>query len=776
MNKIFMLAKGNIRKAKGQMIILATLFLIAACLLIMGLSVLLGFGTRFDELVEELNASDAHFNMSQFLFTSEVEDLFRQYSTDFEVHSGLDLFNSEVTWNDDVFNTGIIFYNIEDNRRLSQWKLVGEYLPLTHNSVYVPYMLRFSAGYNLGDVISVVFENHTLYFTVSGFVENIWVDAMGLSPRVYIPQSRFEELYDLFPNRRGVYIYVNGISNVQNFANLVGIEMAVGNTGFNPDYWLSFTTLDQVISSRTGIAYMMSVLMVSLTFIIAIVSIMVIRFRIKNSIEEDMPKIGSLMSIGYTSRQIKSSIMAQYVSVVFISVVLSIIPAVLLLPFVGQIFAVLSGLYWQPGFMPLPVAITVLGITSFVFIFTTISARGIKKITPVLALRGGVKTHNFKRNPLPLDKSPFSLNITLAFKSVFQNFRQSVMMFIILFAVTFTSVIALVIFYNASVDITAFEQVPGIERMNSVIAFTPDQDNFVFQNEVNSHPDVRDTQFWHQGATTVSNEFTIFMAMEDFDRRVTRNVFEGIFPRYTNEIAITWLLAQEIGASVGDLVYVGDDNLPFLVTGFLSGFELGPFGAFLTFDGALKIFPDIPFSVLGVYLNPGTDASIFGQEMEAKFYEYTFLVLDFDEQFERGVSGFANIMSLVGVIIITISAFVILLVLYFVISSTIVRKYRDLGIQKAIGFTTINLMNQISLTFSFPIFFGSIVGAVLGVLSVNPLMLVGMRTMGVMQSNLIINIPWVISSAVIVIFSAYFISMLVTWRIKKISAYELVTE
>jgi len=173
MNKIFMLAKGNIRKAKGQMIILAILFLIASALLIMGLSVILGFNTHFDELVEELNASDAHFNMAQHMFTPEIEEIFRQHSTDFETQSGLDLLGSELTWNDDVFNIGVIFYNISDSRRLSQWKLVGENLPLAHDSVYVPYMLHFSAGYNLGDVITVVTEGQTLTFTVAGFVENI---------------------------------------------------------------------------------------------------------------------------------------------------------------------------------------------------------------------------------------------------------------------------------------------------------------------------------------------------------------------------------------------------------------------------------------------------------------------------------------------------------------------------------------------------------------------------------------------------------------------------
>jgi len=772
-----MLAKGNIRKAKGQMLTLATLFLIAATLLIIGLSVMIGFNTHFDELVEELNTSDAHFNMTQHFFTPEVEEIFYRYSTDFETHSGIAFSGVDLTWGDDAFFSSLIVYNIADSRRLSQWKLVGEYLPLTECSVYVPYILHFSAGYNLGDVITAeVIEGQTLEFTVAGFVENIWMSDMGTSPRFFVPPARFEEIYSSFPHYRGLFVYANGIANVQNFVNTLVGEMDAAHMGFNPHYWLAFLTLNEIISSRTGTAVMVSTLMVAFTIIIGVVSVLVIRFRIKNSIDEDMPKIGSLMSIGYTSRQIMTSIVAQYASIVFVSVAMGVIPAVMLLPIVGRMFGALSGIYWQPGFMPVPAIITVVSLTVFVLIFTRLSARGIKKIAPVLALRGGVQTHSFKRNPLPLDKSFLPVSISLAFKSVLQGLRTSAMMFIILLAVSFTAIVSLVIFYNSAIDLTAFEQLPGIERFNSVIAFTPDQDTALFQDEVNAHPDVRDSQFFGSGLTTVSDEFAIFFAMDDYSRRAVQNVFDGIFPRYENEVALTWLLAQELDVNVGDLVYMGAENLPFLVTGLVSGMEAGPFGAYLTFDGLITLHPDTPRILLGIYLNPGIDAEVFGREMERRYADYIIMTMDFDEQFAHGVASVSDIMSMVGVAILIIAAVVIILVLYFVIGSTIVRKYRDLGIQKAIGYTTVSLMNQISLAFAFPIIFGAAAGAVLGTLAVNPMAALGLRAMGVMQANLIINMAWTVAAGAIMVMLAYVISMLVTWRIRKISAYKLVTE
>ena len=776
MNKIIMLAKGNIRKTKGQMLILAMLFLIASTLLIIGLSVITGFNAHFDGLREELNASDAHFNMARAFFTPEVEELFHQYATDMEIHSGVALNSVELTWGDDIFNTGLILYSIEDTRRLSQWKLVGEYLPLTECSVYVPYMLHFSAGYNLGDVISFVSEGHTMEFTVTGFVENIWVADMGVSPRFYVPPARLNELYDTFPHFIGTFVYANGIQNVQNFINTLILAIDAQEMGFSPQYWANILLIEEIIGSRTGTAFMMSALMVAFTLIIGAVSILVIRFRIKNSIDEDMPKIGSLMSVGYTSRQVIASIVAQYASIVFMSVVIGILPAFVLLPLVGRMFGTLSGMYWQPGFMPVPVVITVVSLTIAVLIFTIISARGIKKIAPVLALRGGVTTHSFKRNPFRLDKSPLPVNVSLALKSVLQGFRKSTMMFFILLSVSFTAIVALVIFYNASVDITAFEQLPGIERFNSVLIFTDDQDNTQFQQEVNAHPNVRDTQFFRNNPSTVNGEFSILFAMDDYSRRVVQNVFSGIFPRYANEVALTVLLAEELDVAVGDLVYMGAADMPFLVTGLVSGMEVGLFGAYVTMDGFISMHPTLSRVMLGVYLNPGIDAVTFAQEMEVRFEDYIILTMDFDEQFAHGVAAVADVMSLVGVIIIIIAAFVVILVLYFVISSTIVRKHRDLGIQKAIGYTTVGLMNQISLAFAFPIILGVLAGAILGAMAVNPLMAMGLRGMGVMQANFIINMVWVVSAGAVITALAYTMCMLVTWRIRKISAYELVTE
>jgi len=114
--------------------------------------------------------------------------------------------------------------------------------------------------------------------------------------------------------------------------------------------------------------------------------------------------------------------------------------------------------------------------------------------------------------------------------------------------------------------------------------------------------------------------------------------------------------------------------------------------------------------------------------------------------------------------------------LYLVIKTTIIRKRRELGIQKALGFTTLQLMNQIALSLSPSIILGAALGAAGAYVFFNPLMEAVMGGMGISQSTLLVPVSWVVVPSAVLVVLAYAISMLIAVRIRKISAYALVSE
>ena len=180
---------------------------------------------------------------------------------------------------------------------------------------------------------------------------------------------------------------------------------------------------------------------------------------------------------------------------------------------------------------------------------------------------------------------------------------------------------------------------------------------------------------------------------------------------------------------------------------------------------------------LYIYLDKGTDAEKFVAELENKLDKSMLpAAINFDKEMAEGMASYQKIVAAMGLAMLVITLLVVTLVIYFVISSSVIRKKRELGIQKAIGFTTYQLMNQLSISFTNPITIGAVIGTLLGAFYTNPMMSLSMKSMGVMKAGFIVDPYWVISFGAATIVFSYLLSMLITWRIRKISAYALVTE
>lgn len=772
-----MLARANIRKTKGQTATLAALLLISSMMLSLGLNVLLGFGSFFDKTSEELNTSDAVILIPEPLYNEEAERYLSENTEQFQIYKGL-LGPTKVIWKDAEREVYEIICDINEPRDFTKVKLVGDSLPETPGAIYLTYRYKVVGGYDLGDSITISFMGEPYHFTVAGFVENIYNDNMHIGEAIYLPSERYNELAEDLPEYRKQIVCANGISSIGKIEYTLLSITGAATRGYGGDFTnvLVAADLSTIKTIRTSMASMISVMLIVVTIVIVIVCLLVIRFRIGNSIEEDMPKIGSLQSVGYTCRQISLSMITQYGVIALAACVIGVFPAYLLLPVVSDVFAIQSGMLWKPSFEVGLNLITVGAMTFVVLAVSLLAARKTRKITPVQALRGGITTHNFKRNHIPLEKSRLPLTAALSVKSVLQGAKQSIMMGVIIAAVSFTSVIAVVLYYNAAVDLSTFEKVPGIERANAAIAFMQEEDMQALRREVAAHKNVRGAQFLDMGKTVIDAAEASIVTMDDYSQRETNNVYEGVFPRYDNEIAVSALLAELLGKGVGDEVSVGLDEKPYLITGLTQGTEAGLYMAYLTVEGTRRIDPRFQQQALMIYLNKGTDAALFTEEMEEVYAGRIHMVVDGDASFAEGVSSFASIVSLIGLAIVIVAGFVVILVLYFVIGSTIIRRRRELGIQKAIGYTTANLMNQITLGFTLPIIIGAVSGCVLGALLTNPFMSVGMAQMGVMKADYIINSTWITATCVCMIVLSYLTSMLITARIRKISAYTLVTE
>ena len=783
MRTIAMLSFANIRKTKGHTVSLFLMFLIAALLLNAGLLVFLNFGSFFEKSTKELNASNVYYIIPSHLYSEEVADYVNNNT------SVLAMQKEDVMWpvatipyKDETREYPFLINDADQKRDISKWKFVGEHLPPDAMSIYLPYVFSIDAGYKLNDEFEMTIKDTILTFTIKGFTEDTFFSSLDTgSIGVYLPHETYEQVNQKLSGKdNAVLIYANLDKVNKEVETGIRERLKEENTAYNPDSTSSLfsVNLDLVKSSRLIMSSIVSVMMVAFAAIIAIVCLIVVRFRIGNSIEEDMTKIGSLRAIGYTSRQIILSIVMQYSLIAFIGSVAGILLSYLATPILSNVFAHQSGLMWVQGFDGV-ISSMALGVVLFVVIIVSVMASGrIHKLNPIVALRGGIVTHNFRRNHLPLDTSKGRLPVVLGFKSMLQNWKQSLMIGVILVAVSFASTFAVVMFYNTVIDTKPFKETPGIEISNAVAVLNPDADSTKLVENIKSMSEVRKVQFIDEVTLRIDNNDVTAYVMDDYSNKETDTVYKGRYPLHSNEVVLAGQLADMLDKKIGERVTIeiGAESAEYMITGLSQGANMGGMNASVRRDGILKLNSNFDQRTLQIYLNTDVKADEFVNKLEDDYGDSLVSTFDMDKLMEQGIAMYTSIVSKVGIVMLVITIIVVILVLYFVINSSIVRKRRELGIQKAIGFTTLQLMNQLSLGLLPPVMIGVIIGSLIGISETNTIMSVAQRSMGIMKANYIIMTSWIALFGVALVVVSYITSMLITYRIRKISAYALVSE
>ena len=285
-------------------------------------------------------------------------------------------------------------------------------------------------------------------------------------------------------------------------------------------------------------------ILVAFAAIIVLVSLIVIRFRVSNSIEDGMANIGVLKAIGYTSRQILSSIILQFILIAFSASVVGVALSYVLMPFLGSVISTLSGLVWMQSFDLNMNLVSAFLVVFCVVIVTLLSAFRVRKILPVAALRGGIQTHSFRKNHFPLETAKGGLHFLLAIKSMLANVKQNIMILLIIIGLTFASVFSVVLYYNIASDNTAFINLFGTEPANVIVVANSDGDRREFLSDLEQMDHVRKVNLFDLIKTKVDGQTVYTNVTDDYNQLENNIVYEGRHPKHENEISISWVVSR----------------------------------------------------------------------------------------------------------------------------------------------------------------------------------------------------------------------------------------
>ncbi len=656
------------------------------------------------------------------------------------------------------------------------------------NPIYISYLYNANLlKAKLGDSVDMKVGDKYYTFQVAGFFESLISSEMGVN---YVSPSLYNEwkteLYNenMKTNKEAdieleepLYTRTLFYMKLKDGVNPTEASGLLTKSFSEREILAYAMSVDNTINDFTYMQNMIAAMIAAFALVITIISMIIIYFRISNSIEQNIVNIGALKALGYTSRQIRLSMILEFAITTMFAIVTGVFASYMVIPVFEVKIRSFSGVAWNHPFDPASFAITCIIILGTVMLVSAISTRMISKLDPVIALRFGINTHSFKKNHAPIDKTAGPLTWIMALKSVLGNTKQNIILFVVMFSIGIVTTFSVFLTYNCVADPS------HLYRMLNLVAADVD---FVFEDEDNQAveiaklPEVEEA-FWTDSVEMTVDGYSIFATITDDWSDISEvNIYEGRSPKYDNEAAIGGNLADTLNVGIGDEIKVayGQKEYKYIVTGLEQ--SAGNYGMdiSLTTEGAEHLEYKTSKKSIGVNVNNHSLASSIK------------LVEDVQDMYGEKISGYGNaietltngeqpvvaIAAAMVAAMVAVSLVVIILSLNLLVKTMIIKKQKEIGIKKALGFSSDQLRTELVLSMLPQISVGAVVGSIVGCNISNQILATMLSTMGIMRSNMEV-FAWM---AVVAVIFAVVVSFALIWlmsgRIKHISAYSLITE
>ena len=787
MNKTSLLTKSNLRKNRGTSVGLFLLMVIATCLIGVSLLIFLDCYPSVSKEAVRLKGGDGYISITGNLegFTDEkIDELINDDTDSHYTYRNLKLTNHPVKFgNGEV----VISIDISDDsaftRPMNTFEVIKEDTSINANYIYLPYQFNTSGGFETGDTFELTDSGKTYSYKVRGFLNVVYGGCNNTALfAVVVDNGSYKKIWDdthaEYENINVIYDLKDGVKNGKFRINAFNDMLKV-----NPGAVIEGYDIDGVISNRTFIGLIIAVsFLVATSLIIAAVAMMLAN-SISNYIRENMKTLGALKAIGYTGKDVKFSLVIWFLIIAAIASVIGIVVAYLVMPLFASIIIGQMGVPYSVTFNLFATLIPVAFVVLFTLIVTVICANKVSKIQPIVALREGVESHNFKKNHVALDKTSLGLNTSLAMKTFFGNMKQNVITFIVLGFMIFCCVISLLLYEN-------FSRKPKLDILATEICAGVVTSDYETREEVldylENRSDIKNIREIINMNVYYNDEESLFCyIVKDLSKFKNTNLcYKGRLPTYDNEIAVSGSLAKAYGFDIGDEIRIdyGDNSFNYIITGFIQTTNNGGREAIFSYKAADHIM-DID-SIPGWYwfdlANESDDVNKnieevnrIIEECEDKYGSHIISTMNFFKMIGGAMTTFQGISVMMLIIMCSISVAVIALILYLLIKSLVYHKRKDYGIYKALGYTSGSLMLQTALSFMPAVIASAIVFSIVSYNVANPYISLFMRSFGLMKCDFVIPVPGVVAIGAGLTVVSFLLALLQTRRIRKIEAYNM---
>ncbi len=580
-------------------------------------------------------------------------------------------------------------------------------------------------GSKIGDKIYFkMSDGSKMEFTIKGISKDacFGADMMG-SHRFIISDNDMNKLLN-DSNYMYSRLYSLDLNNVEEYENSYANQNITVLFGDSKATYKITYIMDMITA---GIFIMASVLLV-------IISIVILRFAIVFTVNEEYKEIGIMKAIGIKDSGIRKLYVTKYMLIATLGSLLGFGASI---PFSSMLMKpAMRNMVIKTDTSNIILQLVISLLVAFVVVvFAYISTGKIKKFTPMDAIRSGSNGERFKKKGV-IKLGGTKKNVTgfMAVNDVFCELRK----YLILFFATVVGVWMVVMPINTIntlrsekigdwfAVITTDIVITNEGKFNDLISKGEKQGFIDLLEEMQAEIETMGYQVkdgsmelgWAGIKIQKGDKTTKSIGMQGLGTDTDDYVYEeGTAPKYENEVAITHIVAKNIDAKVGDTVTItikGEEK-PFIVTAIYQ--SMNNMGEGIRFTDEVSMDYTSMSLCFGAQYNFVEDYSDEEKEEIIKYLQEKMPESDvksFKAFIDSMIGGISDRLVPIKIIMLVIVIIVNILIVMLMQKMFLLRERGEMAMLKSIGFSNKDIIKWQTKRITIVLFLGILVGTITG--------------------------------------------------------------
>lgn len=777
-NKQSLLIKSNIKKSFKQIIALILLVILSSLIFNILLTISMDYSKNFDNQCHKLNSSNyliSTFNISSVDSKNEVKEVLdnNEDVVNYQINDVVGGYGT-IEFGKDSEITNYMFiesYSNATNRNYDKYEILEESNEKYDWGVYLGYLFKSSAKYNLGDDINITLNGASYSCKVQGFYNNTTTGTINCgSIGVILNDDNYNEI-----TSAGINSYIISIDTDGKEVKMLTSKVSDEITQKCPNLMLCYAASTKGIgSNRSTTSKIFETILILASVIMITVLLAIIAIILTNYIKNNIVNFGILKATGYDSKSLILPLILEFGALVLISSIVGVGLSYAFLPLVNNALESQIGIPYKIKFLAVPFVLVISSLLVLSSIVSYFSIRKIKKIYPINAIREDKNKKNGVRKEISLEKSRLPLNASLGLNTGLKGVTRNIVISLTLLAISFMLGFSCFTYQNVVSDRqNTISLMCGQTADSSLSVYKINEDSL--KTTLDNKEEVLD-YYLFSTHSIVHKDFGLiksYVIDPNTDYLDTEHIcVEGKLPTLMDEVAINKKVANNKNLNIGDTMTLESDKgeFEFKVVGFTQGAYYDGNDCYITRDGYYKIAKP-KYLTYFVDLKEGTNVEEFNSKISTECS--LFYTLNQEKYLNSVASTYIVILMILCITVAVLSVAVTAFVLYVLFTILLENKRREHGILKSLGFTSRDIILQMELSV-VPISLVSIfIGLALSKNGASKLFVLMLKNIGIFRFGNSTNTLFLLIVGASLLLFITILIVILSRSIKKISPHQL---